>query len=269
MESIQNILCQALIDLLRPIVRLALHRSLRVQDFEEAMKMAFLEVAREEIEHMRETVTLSKLSAMTGLQRRDIRRLSDRDALPRRGTDLITRVVGLWQSASLFQDRVGRPRELSFKNGKGEFTELVLKVSSDLNPYTVLFELQRSGMARQSVQGVQLLRPAYQPTGDVESGLRLLSQDSCDLHRIVEYNLFTNPKDPHLHIKTEYDNIPISKSDLVKNWIMKKGALFHEEARRFLAKLDRDINPNSKAKNAKEESIRAIVGSFGFVDKND
>ncbi len=264
MKSVQDILRHSMIELLKPVVRFVLRRGIHIQDFEEAAKAAFIEVASQEIEKTGEPVTVSKLSAATGLQRRDIKRLQSPTSEQNKAGDLITRIVGLWQSSSKYKDKRGQPRVLTFKGKSSEFLKLVESVSTDLNPYTVLFELERSGVAKQTEGGVRLIRAGYEPTGDITEGLRLLAEDSNYLHKTLEHNLFVDPAEPQLHAKTFFDNIPASKASLVKKWFLEKGAAFHNEAREFLSKLDRDTNDEKTATN--EDSIKAVVGTFGIVE---
>lgn len=263
MPSVQQIFREALVCLLYPVVRLALRHAVKFQDFEAVAKQAFLRAATEELQSSGSAVTASKLSVMTGIQRRDIRRIEN--SQPPSHGDLITRVIGLWREGARFRGKNGRPRTLSFHSGAGEFVDLVQSVSSDLNPYTVLFELERARLAEQNEDGVSLLRPGYQPA-DLAEGLRLLGKDSSDLHRVVEYNLFAGQQDRQLHIKTEYDNIPSDKLPLVREWFMEQGTQLHARARAFLSAHDIDVNPQAKGLPPPETRLRAAIGTFAIVE---
>ena len=73
------------------------------------------------------------------------------------------------------------PKTLQLSGVTGDFRELVFSISRDLNPYTVLFELERAGAVHSDENGIQLITKAHQISGDVKKGLNLLGADSDDL----------------------------------------------------------------------------------------
>lgn len=248
--------------LLRPVVRLALRHGLKVQDCYEVLKRVFISEARVELERCAERETVSRLAVMTGLHRRDVARLSE--AADEEGEDvtLLTRIIGRWRVDPKFSTR-RKPKPLRIEGGSGDFAELVSSSSRDLNPYTVLFELERLGIVRRSGDMVELLRDAFEPAGDTTRGLQLLSSDVQDLVEAVDQNLFNRPDVPNLHIKTEYDSIPSECLPQIRNWFIETGARFHEEARRFLSQFDKDLNPKLYGKEGRS---RVMVGSFSRIE---
>ena len=262
MSDVREISQKALLGLLRPIARFALMRSLKFREVAEYLKFVFVSLAREELIRLEESVTTSKLSAMTGIQRRDVDRILQSTPEAQQEADVVTRVIGLWQGAKRFQTNSGKPKILTLKGGEGTFATLVRSVSTDLNPYTVAFELERMGIVNSTEDGLQLAKPGYEPTGDLKAGLQLLANDSDDLYRGVLENLFSTPEVPNIHIKTEYDNIPRSRERQVREWFQRKGAAFHADARKYLAKLDRDVQECDDDSPA----VRVAVGTFGFTE---
>lgn len=269
MVAIREICRDALLGLLRPIVRFALKRSLKLREIVEYLKVVFVQIAKEELEKLNQEPTVSKLSAMTGIQRREINRLLDDGLEIKSDQDVIARVIGLWQSATKYKDKAGRPRILEMRGREGEFAELVGRVSSDLNPYTVAFELERAGIAESSERGIKLVKAGYEPSGNTKEALRLLWQDSEDLHSAVCQNIFETPKTQNLHIKTEFDNIPLCKEREIRSWFLEKGTALQEEARKYLAQLDRDISPSAARQFPNEPSLRAVIGTFSFTNRRD
>ncbi len=255
------------IRLLKPIVWFAIRHSLKFREFEEMAKQAFVELAEKEMLQLDQTITISKLSVITGIQRKDIKRLCNKSPSVNFEIDFITKIIGLWQNNKKFCDRSGKPRILSFKNRQGDFVKLVSKVSTDLNPYTVLFELDRAGIAKNTEAGIQLIKPAYQPQQNLKESLRLLAEDSEYLHKAVSENIFSAAKENNLHIKTEYDNIPVCFGDEIRSWFLQKGADFHQQIREYLSQFDRDINPTIKSKYPDEASIRAVLGTYSLTEE--
>ena len=257
--------------MLRPAVVFAVRRSFRIQDLIEAMKEVFLEVAEEELSKANVAINVSKLSAATGLHRRDVMRLWRDEEAPKRGADLVTRVIGQWQADERFLSAAGRPVMLDLEGRKGSFAELVQSVSSDLNPYTVLFELERAGAAERTEKGIRLLRNSHQPREDIGEGLDLLGEDSLVLMSAVSENVLDNPKMENLHIKTVYDNIAPSNESSIREWFLRNGGELHRKAREHLSALDRDINPKAPGINVKSGpksgKLRATVVTFSFTER--
>ena len=262
MADPREVLIDCLRLVLKPVVRFCLKRSLKLQDFTEAAKQVYLETATEALEAEGEQRNVSKLSVMTGLHRRDVDRIVHETGPLRYGNDLLSRVIGQWQSDKRYSTR-GRARLLSFEGKESEFAELVASVSKNLNPYTVLFELERVGAVERGAGGLKLIRRTYEASSDLREGFSLLSGDCGDLISAVEENLTCRPSVPNLHSKTQYDNICTDHLDTIRSWILERGRVFHEEAREFLAQFDKDINP--KLKN-RPGGGRAAIGTFSFVE---
>ena len=273
----------SLVLLFRPVVRFCLRHSLQIQDAIEAMKSAFLAVAQEELQRngrvdQPNVPSVSRISAMTGMHRRDVSRLMRGNPPVRPSENLITRVIGQWRSNARFTAPSGGPRVLRVDSKQSEFAELVSSISKDLNPYTVLLELERLGYVQETKRGVKLIARSYIPAGDMERGVGLLSADAADLMWAVEENLLDRPQYPNLHLKTEFDNIAPEHIPKIRQWLLDEGSAFHERAFTFLSQFDRDANPQAvtsskgasgKADNGSEdgaaacgERVRVAVGSF-------
>ena len=265
MLEVREICRKALAKLLIPVVRFALRNSLKQRDVLEYLKIAFVTVAQNELSLIGSQITASKLSAITGIQRKEINRLLDESYRIKRDQDIIARVVGLWQSATEFQDSNGAPKPLQLGKRQGSFVKLVSGVSTDLNPYTVQFELERLGLVHVENQIVTLIKPGYEPSGDLEKSLALLADDSDFLYRAVTENVFENIETPNLHVTTFYDNIPKDKEEEVRTWLLERGASFHEEIRNYLSKLDRDISKEAAQKYPEEPAISVAVGTFSLT----
>lgn len=234
-----------------------------MQDYLEASKHAFIDVASEELIQRGESRSVSRLSVMTGIHRREIDRFLDSESQSRYGHDLPTRVIGQWQSDKRFLSKSGRPRTLEVEGKKSEFVDLVASVSKNLNPYTVLSELERVKAVERTANGLKLVRQTYESAGDIGQGFQLLSEDSDDLIRAVEENVFERGPKTNLHVKTQYDNISPAYLDTIRSWFLEKGRLMHEEARKFLSQFDKDINKDLKSS---EGRVRVAFGSYSFTE---
>jgi hypothetical protein len=240
---IQNSSAVILRNLLLPAVRFALRRGVKVRAIMEELKSLLVEEAQRELVRSEQELTVSKLSVMTGLQRRDVQRVSSPVVNSAQHLDLMTRIIGTWTNSDRFS-RGAKPHTLSFEGPTSDFAELVRSVSTDLNSSTILFELERLGLVKRVGQELHLLWNAYQITGDCDDAYTLLERDIRKLVEAVDRNITGSVPVPNLHISTSFDNVAVKHAQQIREWLLKKGAALHAEAREFIGSFDKDITPS-------------------------
>ncbi len=227
--------------LLKPIAGFSRRRAIKYQEIQEALKQALVRVAQEELETNGIAISISKLSAMTGLQRPDVvRLLAVESETPKRS--ILARVLGHWAGTRRFRDRDGRPRLLSYAGKHSDFWKLVLTVSRELNPYAVLFDLKRLGLVQEEKEGLRLISTITVDPKNVDHSLGLLAEDVQDLVAAVEENTFASPDVPNLHLRVQYDNIPPKELQKLRRWCLEEGSKFIARAQAQFARHDRDLN---------------------------
>ncbi len=141
----------ALGDLLAPLARAIVAQGLTLGSLTESMKQALLNAA---IETEGADVSDSRISVITGLHRKDVRRLrADTDVSSgRKSANRMALLIGHWTGAPGFQDQNGTPRALSRDNDKDGpgFNELVRRVRLDAAPGTILQTLIDQGAVQQT-----------------------------------------------------------------------------------------------------------------------
>lgn len=260
----QKLIVRCLRTMLRPVVRFCLRHSLRIQEFLETAKVAFIEVASDDMDEEGEKVNVSRLSVMTGIHRRDVMRIYRDEDFSEEPYNLITRLIGHWRNSPKFSTAGKKPRVLTVDGENSEFRHLVSEVSNDLNAGTILFELERIGAVEHVARGIRLLTGAYVPRGNAEKGFQLLGKDTEDLITAVEQNIFTPQATPNLHARTEYDNVRPDAVPHIRDWLLTEGSAFHTKANKYVAQFDRDIHPNKKG-DAEEPGVRVVLGAFSLV----
>ncbi|MCI5066213.1 DUF6502 family protein [bacterium] len=255
-----DILGEFLPRLIKPVATLCVRRGLRFQEFLDAAKQAFTSAAEQELRRQQEAVNVSRLSVMTGLQRKDIKRLKEISCEEKQAS-LLARIMGHWQSHPQFCTKGGKPRILQHEGSDSDFVHLVHEISTDINPYTVLFELERVKAVSRTSRGVKLNEGALSISDDIPGGLTFLADDALDLYLSVEENLFDRNTVPHLHIRTSYDDICMESLPKIQLWLLEKGAQFHAQARKFISQFDREINPKLYDK---EGGARVTLGSISY-----
>jgi hypothetical protein len=163
-ESAPPALVAALRKILHPLIRLLLAHRLTFPFLSGLLKEIYVEVALGELAREARAQTDSRLSLMTGVHRKDVRRL--RSALPfeesvpttvSRGSQIALR----WISERGYQDGDGAPLPLprtSEDAREPSFNRLVESISKDIRPRAVLDDLLHLGVAQLDAQGRVLLR---------------------------------------------------------------------------------------------------------------
>jgi hypothetical protein len=141
-----------LLRLLRPLVRLTLAKGFTYPMMIETLKSVYVRVAKEEFTLDGKRQTDSRINLLTGVHRKDVRRLahetSGPDSIPA-NVSLGSQLIALWLSKPEYLDERGHPLPLLRTAGKGaasSFEALVTSQSKDIRPRAVLDEWQRLGI---------------------------------------------------------------------------------------------------------------------------
>jgi hypothetical protein len=146
-QTRQSAVLRALARVLRPIARLLIAGGVPIQAASESLKRAYVEAAHRHFG--KETGTDSRLSLLTGINRKEVRRLTTPVADewgPESVTSFASAVYTAWTLREEWRGPDGQPRALP-KRGEGSFDVLVKGVTRDLRPLSVLAELVRLGYA--------------------------------------------------------------------------------------------------------------------------
>ena len=165
-DARQGLLLSACRMVIGPLARLAVARGLRYADIDEIVRSAFVAAARDAHPHVPAQRSVSRVSAATGLNRREVDRLINTVACegPRRSpaTELFTRWV-----AEAEREEAGSPPSLPRQGAAPSFEALAQAVTKDVHPRTLLEELCRLGLVKLEAEGdrVVLLKNRFVPDG--------------------------------------------------------------------------------------------------------
>lgn len=188
---------QTLSQVLSPIVRLMISKDVRHPEISEQLKQMFVDQAARHFVIDGKHVTDSRISVLTGLQRRDVKRLRSQDS---RSTPIsmgpIARVITLWNTDPGWSNQNGEPLILP-RRGTTSFETLVGRVSKDIHSRTLLDALLAEGIVEtdKDADTVQLLRNAYVPSTESER-LLYLAANLRDHAQACVSNLTTRSDPP-------------------------------------------------------------------------
>jgi hypothetical protein len=132
-------------------VRLLIERGVPFGQLAELLKGVYVDVALHDFPLEHKQPTDSRVTLLTGVHRKDVKRLRGadrRDPGPPRSVSLGAQLVARWTGSAAYLDDEGRPRPLPRKAGRRgpSFEGLVASVSSDIRARAVLDEWLRLGV---------------------------------------------------------------------------------------------------------------------------
>lgn len=220
----------ALRRLLRPLVRLLLARGVTYPMLQDLLKDLYVDVAHRDFAIEGKRQTDSRLSLLTGVHRKDVRRLRETDlypdAAPPQAVPLGVRLVALWSSDPRFLDAEQRPLALP-RLGRGtdeaSFEGLVQSLSKDIRPRAVLDELLRLGVLRLAGDDrVELHLEAFVPRAGFDEKAYFLGRNVGD-HLAVAVDNLLDRRPPGFERAASYDALTAASIEELRELAEKSG----------------------------------------------
>ncbi len=211
-------LLNALRKLLRPLIKLLLVNGLTYPQFSNLLKTLYVEIAREEFVLKGKAQTVSRISLLSGVHRKDVKRLglngAEESSIPP-SVSLGAKLVALWTSAAEYLDETGQhlplPRQAS-EGGAQSFEALVSAVSKDIRPRAILDEWLRIGIVHLDEQArVCLNTDAFVPKNGYEEKAYYFGQNLQD-HIIAGAHNLLGQKPPFLERSVYYSALTLESS---------------------------------------------------------
>jgi len=263
-QKVTKALSSAILRMLRPLVRLLLRHGISYGTFADLAKWIYVDVADKEFMVAGRKQTVSHISIITGLSRKEVSRVQDiaapdDDAVIQQ-YNRAAKVISGWLRDPQFSNN-NTPRELVLE-GENSFASLVKAFSGDVPARAILDELVRVKAVKIINNKVQLLTNAYVPTDGEEEKLHILGTDVALLINTIDFNLNTKNTEPHFQRKVAYDNLPEEALPLLRELSRKKSQELLQELDHYLVKYDRDSNPDMKGSG----KIHAGLGIYYFEE---
>lgn len=223
-------LLNALRRVMRPLVRLMLRKGITYTVFVDLLKDVFVDVAVREFRLDDKPSSDSRISLLTGVHRKDVRRLRhDSDATPAALPENITlgaQLVTVWTNSRPFCKRVGQalalPR-LASAGGEASFDALVAKVSTDIRARVVLDEWLRLGVVRVDEQDcVHLEAQAFLPQKGFDEKAAYLGHNLHD-HASAAVHDLTSEGRPYFERSVHYDALAPASVEALREAVASEG----------------------------------------------
>ncbi|MFZ1624064.1 MAG: DUF6502 family protein [Gammaproteobacteria bacterium] len=245
-DSDQKTLFAAILAVMRPVASILLRFGVGYREFSDISKTAFVEAASEEFGLRGRQTNVSRVAAMTGLTRKEVRRIRSlklQTTLPSAvGHSAPAEVLHVWHSESRFCSAPGAPKALTFDVGPTSFSSLVNSCVSDIPPGAIRAELKRVGAVVEDAEGLLVVQRRYYVP--IEAGDRLLQGLLFGLRPVamtVAHNTTLIPADERRFQRVVQNRaIPASRRYEVEQQLRKRMGEFSEEIDDYFSEIGSD-----------------------------
>ena len=231
------------------IVRLALRNGINFKEFSNLCKTVYVDIASQDYGIEGRPTNLSRIALMTGLDRREIKRISDAiqnqdDISNPKSPDKMSKILAGWFSDETYLDPQGTPLELPAEGPAPSFESLVKTYGGDVAAVTVLREFKRSLTVVDTESGklkanARYYIPNYQASTDkapepispeaIEHGGSML----IDHINTIFHNLYREDMNTRERFEIRATNTAIDKTKVDEFY-----QLIDEQGEKFLVEID-------------------------------
>lgn len=237
-----NILKQAVLALLRPLTRYLIARGWTYPVLCDLLKSVYVEAAIVTHPQESESLTDSRVSLLTGIHRKEVRRLREEldatieNVSLRAEASIAVRVVTLWTTSPRYLNSQRKPRRLPLRSTGRQlsFESLVKDTKADMRPNVILDELVRTGVVEIDKQDhVKLLRNAY-VSALPEDKLAFLGANVGDHLRSALHNIEAHDN-PYLERAVFYSHVDAKALAKLKPTLQQRSEQFLKEINNLIA----------------------------------
>lgn len=249
--------------LLKPIASFLMKCGMTTREFTEVAKSVFVEVASEEYGIKGRPTNIARVSLLTGISRKEIKRqrelLAQPEKIPEGKTTDATRLLSGWHQDPDYLDRLGQPLALPVDGNDKSFAGLCRRYAGDIPATTMMKELKRTGAVELDSDGNLVARHRYyMPIQFDRQWIMNAGSTFADLGDNINHNLTSDAANPSRFLgrATEQD-IDASAIPEFEQFMEKHGQDFLERVDDWLA-----AHRNNKSVPAAGGQVRLGTGLF-------
>ena len=180
--------------LLRPVVSVLIKCGMTWKEFSILSKSVFVQAATEEFGIRGRPTNISRVSILTGISRKEVKRqrdlLENSTAAASTRTNDSTRVLSAWHQDEQFLDAKGRPLALPMTGPAPSFEALFRRYGGDTPEQTLLKELRNGQSIELDNDGKVVARSRYyMPVTMATENIQLFGEHLCDHAETIHRNV--------------------------------------------------------------------------------
>ena len=256
--------------LLRPLVRLLIRSGITCPTLMDIVRGVYVEVAREMLPDDKAR-TDSRISVMTGVHRKELRRFRESGGAPHGQPPTVgSQVAARWLGQPGLQDAGGRPLPLprTAPDGQPSFESLVAAVTRDVRPRAVLDDWLDAGLVVPDATGRLVLQAgAFLPRPGSAEQMFFLGRNVHDHLAAAAANVGPDaPAAPFLDRSVHYDGLSATAA-------ARLAALAREAAQRMLLDVNRDAlaiaADDDREAGGTVRHHRVNLGAYLYEDRDE
>ena len=248
-SQMQKTLVDVLCKIIRPIVTLYLRCGVGYSEFQAVVRGVYISVAAEEYGIRGRPTNTSRIAAMTGISRKEIKRireqLADSRWTPAMEVSPANLLIHFWHFDSDFSNSGGIPQPLPI-DGPLSFTELAQRYAGDIPVGALKEELKRAGVIIES-GGMLLVKKRYFQTVTFDDdfiqnmafSLQSLAGTIVHNSELIcrkDYSQDLNETEGRLERFAWSDQMSDRSRRDFKNWVRSEGSVFIEKADEWIGR---------------------------------
>jgi hypothetical protein len=239
------------------------------KEFSDLSKSVFVDVAIREFGIRGRPTNVSRVSILTGISRKEIKRQRD---LLRQDPDIdsgkttdATRVLSGWYQDPDFCDPGGTPLELAETGPAPSFAALLERYSGDVPPSALLKELMQGQAVERTPQGrLRAKRRYYMPVPLEPESILRAGAVIRDMGDTIRHNLNRKQDSPsRFEGRATNNRLTPKQAALFQEFIQSRGQAFLEEVDDWLTEHEPDDPPSAGT------GVRVGIGLFAIEDDAD
>jgi len=249
--------------LLAPLARLCLANGITYATAEEALKRAFVEEANTLQPEAPEHGMVSRISTVTGINRREVTRLTRLEAAGRTiKQPLASELFARWTTDHAYRNRDGVPIMLNRLGSAPSFEALAQAVTRDVHHRSMLDELLRLNIVSydEHLDRVSLTRNDFVPRSDARHMLNFLGDNVGD-HLNAAVDNVLHDGNSHLEQAVFADELSAESIDALRPLVMARWNALREEMVPAITAL---IEADKLAGRPQDQRVR--IGLYTFTD---
>ena len=257
----QQALLAAMGHLLKPFAKLGLTKGVPIQAIEALVRHAYIDAAKQACQSDNPERLTSRISTMTGLTRREVRRIQQMStpelpATRSAATDLLT----YWTSQPVYVDKSKKPIPIPRQGPAPSFEALAASVTKDVHARSLLAEMIRLNFVahRKATDTVELLEDIFVPNDDWGQMVGFLGVNVGDHLEAAVTNVLG---DGHQHFEQA-----LYADELSAESVIKAKALISSQWRHLMTTLGPELqtlmDADKAANRPQDQAVR--IGLYSF-----
>jgi len=246
-----------------PLARLCLANGITFATAEEVLKRAFVQEAKDLQPGAPEHGKVSRISTATGINRREVTRLTKIEAPERLAKQpLASEVLARWTTDHAYRNQDGVLKVLNRIGPAPSFEALAQSITRDIHPRSMLDELIRLNLVSydESLDLVYLTRNDFVPRTDSQQMLDFLGNNVGDHFNAAVTNVL-NAGNCHLEQAVFADELSVESLETLQPLVMAHWKTLHDNMIPTIRKL---IEADKIAGRPQDQRVR--IGLYTFSD---